>query len=174
MNAITPIAERQTPISREGEGRHDFDFLHGSWRVQHRMLKRRGVGCAEWIEFDGTSTTRPVMGGLCNLEENDFPARGSQGTAFRTFDIARRTWSIHWVSSKDGLMGEPVHGGFENGVGRFYGVDLDDGRPVKAALVWAEITATSAHWSQAFSYDGGQNWEVNWTMDFTRVGNLPG
>ena len=134
------------------------------------MLKRRGVGSDDWFEFEGTSTTRPVMGGLCNLEENDCPARGSQGTAFRTFDLARRVWSIYWVSSVDGILGEPVHGGFENGVGRFYGVELDAGQPVKAALVWAEITDTSAHWSQAFSYDDGKSWEVNWTMEFTRTG----
>jgi hypothetical protein len=26
----------------------------------------------------------------------------------------------------------------------------------------------SAHWDQAFSPDGGQSWETNWTTDFTR------
>jgi hypothetical protein len=98
------------------------------------------------------------------------PGRSSQGTAFRTFDLARRVWSIYWVSSLDGLLGEPVHGGFEGGVGRFYGVALDGGRPVKVAFVWVEITDTSAHWSQAFSYDDGKHWEVNWTMAFTRTG----
>jgi hypothetical protein len=173
MNAIVKTISYPATDAKLEDGRHDFDFLHGSWRVQHRMLKRRGAGADDWMEFEGTSVTRPVMGGLCNLEENDFPARGSQGTAFRTFDLARRVWSIYWVSSLDGLLGEPVHGGFEGGVGRFYGVDLDGGRPVKVAFVWAEITDTSAHWSQAFSYDDGKTWEVNWTMAFTRTGPCP-
>jgi hypothetical protein len=36
-------------------------------------------------------------------------------------------------------------------------------------FTWSKITATSAHWEQAFSSDGGQTWEVNWTMEFRRV-----
>jgi len=66
------------------------------------------------------------------------PGRGAHGIALRSFDIARRTWSIHWVSSSDGLVGEPVHGRFENGEGRFYGVDVDAGRPVKVSFLWSD------------------------------------
>lgn len=160
MNAITMIED----------GRRDFDFFYGHWLVRHRMLKRRGVSGADWIEFTGAAVCRGVMGGLCNVEEADMPERGLQGVAFRTFDVARRTWSIYWVSSADGRMTEPVHGRFENGEGRFYGVDLDDGRPVKVVLVWNAITADSAQWSQAFSYDEGLTWETNWLMQFTRTG----
>jgi len=34
--------------------------------------------------------------------------------------------------------------------------------------VWSNITANSAHFEQAFSVDGGKNWEVNWISDVTR------
>jgi len=151
------------------DGRRDFDFFYGEWRVRHRKLDRRGVGCESWHEFDGWSACRGLMGGVCNVEEADMPARRAQGVAFRSFDIARRTWSIHWVSSSDGLMGEPVHGRFEKGEGRFYGVDLDDGRPVRVVFVWDNITSTSARWTQAFSYDDGKTWETNWVMQFART-----
>ena len=151
------------------DGRADFDFLFGAWRVDHRRLTRRGAGADDWDAFAGTHVCRPVIGGLCNLEEHDMSARRLLAAAFRTFDITRRTWAIYWVSSADGLLGEPVFGRFENGEGRFYGVDLDDGRPVKVAFVWKDITADSAHWSQAFSYDDGRTWETNWEMAFTRT-----
>ena len=163
MNAIAMIQD----------GRRDFDFIYGQWLVRHRLLKRRGAESTDWVEFTGTSVCRAVMGGLCNVEEADMPERGVQGIAFRTFDIARRTWSIYWVSSADGMMGEPVHGRFEGGEGRFYGVDLCDGRPVKVTFLWSEITPDSAQWSQAFSYDDGQTWETNWVMQFTRTGARP-
>ncbi|HEY2358767.1 MAG TPA: DUF1579 domain-containing protein [Phenylobacterium sp.] len=162
MNAIAMIRD----------GRRDFDFFYGEWLVRHRMLKRRGAAATDWVEFTGTATCRSLMGGLCNVEEADMPERGVQGVAFRNFDIARRTWSIHWVSSADGLMTEPVHGHFENGEGRFYGVDVDDGRPVKVVLTWNNITPDSAQWSQAFSYDEGRTWETNWVMQFTRTGEF--
>lgn len=158
MNAIAMIHD----------GRRDFDFLHGDWSVRHRLLKRRGAGCHEWAEFAGTCDCGALMGGICNIEEHQMPGRGSHGVALRSFDIARRTWSIHWVSSSDGLVGEPVHGRFENGEGRFYGVDVDAGRPVKVTFLWKDITPDSAQWSQAFSYDHGQTWETNWIMQFTR------
>jgi hypothetical protein len=150
------------------DGRRDFDFLHGEWIVQHRLLKRRGGDCHDWLEFAGTCDCRPLMDGICNIEEHYMPGRGAHGVALRSFDIARRTWSIHWVSSSDGLVGEPVHGRFEGGEGRFYGVDLCDGRPVKVAFLWSQVAADSAQWSQAFSYDDGQTWETNWMMQFTR------
>jgi hypothetical protein len=159
MNAIAIVQD----------GRRDFDFLYGEWAVAHRLLKRRGAGCEDWLEFDGTSATRGLMGGICNIEEHDMPARRSRGVAFRSFDIARRTWSIHWVSSQDGLMGEPVHGRFEGGEGRFYGVDLCDGRPVRVVFHWTAPSPGSARWTQAFSYDDGRTWEMNWVMDFTRI-----
>jgi len=151
------------------DGRAAFDFLHGRWRVEHRCLARRGVGCETWNVFEGTVDCRGLMDGLCNVEEHDLPSRGLKAVGFRTFDIQRRTWAIYWVSSADGLMGEPVFGRFEDGVGRFYGVDLDNGRPVKVAFTWKDITPTSAHWSQAFSYDDGKTWEMNWAMAFTRI-----
>ena len=35
----------------------DFDFLEGRWKVHHRRLKERLVGCTEWEEFaDGGET----------------------------------------------------------------------------------------------------------------------
>ncbi len=62
-----------------------------------------------------------------------------------------------------------MFGRFEDGVGRFYGVDVDNGRPVQVIYIWKDITPSSAHWAQAFSYDGGRSWEVNWTMAFSRA-----
>jgi hypothetical protein len=35
-------------------------------------------------------------------------------------------------------------------------------------VIWSEITATSFHWEQAFSADGGRTWETNWIADFVR------
>ena len=149
------------------DGRRDFHFLYGRWSVAHRRLKQRGVGCAEWDTVTGTAFCQGLMGGLCNVDENDLGELG-QGLSFRTFDVEQQRWSIYWVSSASGLLQAPVHGRFAGGVGRFDGEDVDGGRPVKVVYRWEEITSASARWSQAFSYDGGETWETNWTMDFTR------
>jgi hypothetical protein len=36
-------------------------------------------------------------------------------------------------------------------------------------FTWVGITATAAHWKQAFSGDGGKTWETNWTADFSKI-----
>jgi hypothetical protein len=149
------------------DGRRDFDFLAGEWRVTHRRLKRRLAGCDEWRELAGVAHNGSLLGGLCNIEEHVIDAPGISGVAVRTFDPVRQLWSIYWVGS-DGRLGAPVHGRFEDGVGRFEGDDEHHGRPVKVRFRWIRDGADRARWEQSFSADGGASWEVNWTMDFVR------
>jgi hypothetical protein len=164
MNAAVKIQDCQVQ-----DGRRDFDFLFGEWTVLHRSLKVRGAGSSDWDEFFGTSTCRGQMGGLVNVDENEMPSRGFQGLTFRTFNLERREWAIYWVNSTSGALQPPVFGRFINGEGLFYGADVDAGRPVLVVYVWEAITAESARWSQAFSYDDGRTWETNWIMAFTRA-----
>src|SRR5881392_2852792 len=48
---------------QDADGRHDFDFLHGRWRVSHRRLQRRLVGCTAWDMFMARATCAPHLGG---------------------------------------------------------------------------------------------------------------
>jgi hypothetical protein len=63
----------------------------------------------------------------------------------------------------------PVTGRFSDGVGVFYDQEQYEGRDITVRYTWSDITATTARWEQAFSLDGGQTWETNWTADFTRT-----
>lgn len=151
------------------DGRRDFHFLYGRWAVRHRRLVTRGAGADDWEAFEGVSFTQGLMDGLCNVEANAFDGTRGEGVAFRSFDTALLRWSIRWVSSRNGQVQPPVNGRFIDGVGLFEGDDMDQDRPVKVRYRWDGITASTARWSQAFSYDGGATWETNWTMDFTRT-----
>ena len=153
----------------ENDGRRDFHFLYGRWRVQHHRLTTRGVGSDDWDVFHSDTYCQGLMGGLCNVDENDFHDRGFQGLSFRTFNVETRQWAIYWVNSASGALQSPVFGRFENGKGQFHGEAMDGDRPVKVVYRWEDITSSSACWSQAFSYDGGETWETNWIMDFTRA-----
>jgi hypothetical protein len=50
-------------------GVHDFDFLVGQWRVHHRKLKERLANNHEWIEFEGTLNSQPLMGSYGNVDD---------------------------------------------------------------------------------------------------------
>jgi hypothetical protein len=144
-----------------------FDFLPGRWSVRNRTLKSRLTGETEWNEFEASCVAFSHFNGGISIDEHTF-SRGDRGMSVRLYDVAAGEWVIYWVSSRDGLLGRPVRGGFENGVGEFYGDDEHDGRPVRVRFFWNGITEGSAHWEQAFSTDDGQTWETNWHMDLTR------
>ena len=166
MNAVAVPATAQA-------GEHDFDFLHGRWKVHNRRLVQRLAGSTEWKEFEATGTCRPVLGGAAN--EDDFLTDfwpGFIGMSFRFFDPDHGTWSIYWADNRSNVLQPPVVGRFTNGVGTFEGDDKFEGRPIRVRYLWSRISPQSARWEQAFSADQGRNWETNWVMDFTRAGSV--
>jgi hypothetical protein len=152
---------------RAGE---EFDFLFGRWDVRNRRLRRRLAGCDEWDEFAATSVARPLFDGRGN--EDEFRTEhdgGMTGMSFRFHDATTGLWSIYWADSRRlGLLDPPVVGAFSGGIGIFEGRETLDGRPIVVRFTWSRTLTPAPRWEQAFSPDGGENWETNWIMDFTR------
>ena len=174
--AIDRIRKREVEIGLVLEslslvsGIRDFDFIIGRWRVRHRQLRERLASCDEWIAFDGEVTTRKILGGHGNLEEQDVPLPGDpyRAVALRAFDAASGEWSIWWLDGRyPRAIDVPVVGRFEDGVGTFYADDTFRGQRVKIRFLW--FAGAVPRWEQAFSGDGGVTWETNWTMEFARV-----
>jgi hypothetical protein len=151
---------------------HDFDFLIGKWRVHHWRLKDRLAGSHDWVEFEGTSELWMTMDGRGTVDDNyiGLPGGPYRAVGIRAHDPKTQTWAIWWLDERSPRAIEPpVYGNIKDGVGTFEGDDVFNGKPIKVRFVWSRITADSAHWEQAFSPDGGRNWETNWRMDLTRV-----
>ena len=155
------------------DGSHDFDFLHGRWRIDNERLLERLTGCTDWERFAATGTARPILGGLGNIDDfvPDGWRPGFLGGTVRLFNLVTGRWSLYWMSNATGTLEPPVIGRFENGIGVFEGDDTLEGRPVRVRFTWSDITATSALWEQECSGDGGRTWEKNWTMRFARIGD---
>ena len=149
----------------------DFDFFIGSWDVSHRRLKARLAGCADWDEFKGTTVVRKVLGGFGNIDDNvlELPGGHYRAVTLRSFDPARKVWTIWWLDGRyPGTLETPMVGRFTDGVGLFYADEVLNGRPISVRFVWSVPRADAPRWEQAFSADGGTTWETNWTMDFAR------
>jgi hypothetical protein len=149
----------------------DFDFAVGDWYVKHRRLRERLAGCTDWVEFDGEMSTRKVLGGYGNVEDNllHLPDGPYRALALRSFDPRSAHWSIWWLDGRAPERLElPVVGKFESGIGTFYGKDTLNGAPVRVRFNWFTADPARPRWEQAFSCDGGTTWETNWTMDFVR------
>jgi hypothetical protein len=150
----------------------DFDFIIGDWQVRHRRLNSRLNGCTEWTEFVGRSSTRKILGGFGNVEDNVlcFPDSEVRAVAFRSFDPKARTWAIWWLDGRaPHNLDTPVVGGFSGAIGLFFADDKLEGRPIKVRFTWSAQSGANPTWEQAFSNDAGKTWETNWTMEFARA-----
>lgn len=162
-NAPLPEARR--------DGQHDFDFEIGTWRTQLKRLVDPLSGSKTWVEYEGTTVVRKILGGRANLVELDVqgPAGRIEGLSLRLYDPQARQWSLNFSNIKTGTLSPPSIGSFSNGRGEFYSKETLDGREILVRFVISDITATSCHFEQAYSADGGKTWEINWIATDTRV-----
>lgn len=156
--------------STPNDGRADFDFVFGSWKVHNRRLRERLRGSDSWEEFEGFSVARPILGGLGNIDEITMHRESGvlEGFTIRLFNPAAQEWSIYWADSLSGLLYTPMIGRFENDRGEFYAHEPFEGRHIISRFIWVHPTPDACRWEQSFSPDGGKTWEVNWVMEMTR------
>lgn len=155
----------------ENDGRNDFDFLVGNWKMHHRRLKERLNGCTEWEEFDGTAVGKKLLNGLgfCDEVVMNRGTSPSYGFTVRLFDVKSKEWSIYWAAGASAILDVPVVGRFKNGLGEFFSQEIFEGRHIFCRFTWSRVTTNSPQWEQAFSIDGGMTWETNWMNTFERI-----
>jgi hypothetical protein len=153
------------------DGQHDFDFMFGRFKIQVRRLRNPLHGSHDWYEMNGTTVCRPIWGGKGNVEE--FEADGPDGhmsaLMVRVYSPTSRQWSLNWVNQKNAKFDVPTIGEFKDGRGEFYDQETYEGRAILVRYIWSEVTATSGHFEQSFSADGGKTWEPNWVAQSTRI-----
>jgi hypothetical protein len=159
-------AQQPAPAATQTQrdGAHDFDFEIGEWTTHLKRLQRPLTGSTTWVEYTGTTTVRPVLGGRANIAE--LAVQGSagriEGAALRLYSPQSRQWTLNFFNVADGVLTPPMTGEFRNGRGVFHGQDTLGGRSILVRFVITKLTATSYRFEQAFSGDGGETWETNW------------
>ena len=166
--ALPPASAANTPPDQQ----RGFDFLVGDWRVRHRKLRKRLVGNREWFDFPGTLSVSPILRGTGNFDRNELadPNGPYEAHSLRLFNPATGRWSIWWLDGRAPALDSPVVGMFDGKRGTFFADDAFEGRPIRVRTTYEPLSPTTAQWTQAFSDTGGQSWETNWIMDFTRIG----
>lgn len=170
--ACTAMAATVTPpppVPRDGQ--HDFDFEIGTWKTHVRRLLHPLSGSTSWVEYDGTSIVRKVLGGRANLVEltMDGPAGHFEGLSLRLYNPQSHQWSLNFANAAAGVLGQPTIGEFRDGRGEFYDQEPLDGHAVLVRFLISDIRKDSCRLEQAFSADGGKSWEVNWIATDTRM-----
>ena len=149
---------------------HDFDFLIGSWFIHNRKLNQRLVGSQDWIEFGASGTLRQILQGFGNIDDfvTEFEGKPFEGMSLRIFNPLNKLWGIYWSDTSRYTLDKPVFGSFDGDIGKFYCLDMINGKDILVMFQWDKHNPEKPVWSQAFSPDNGKTWEWNWYMTFTR------
>lgn len=161
----------QQPPAPIHDGQHDFDFNFGKWRTHIKRLDHPLTGPANWISMEGTVTVRKIWDGRGQVEEIE--ATGPNGlwrgmTVF-LYNPETGQWSQTFAGMSNGTLEPGIFGSFKNGRGELYGQDTYNGRVILTRGVWSDITPNTHKFEQAFSTDGGQTWEVNFSASLERI-----
>jgi len=174
-SAVTVIPRIDTTrlqqAAAQRDGQHDFDFEIGTWKTHLSRLVHPLSGSTTWVTYEGSSVVRKIWDGRANLVELEADGAPGhiEGLSLRLYNPESHQWSLNYANSRGGSLSVPTIGGFKNGRGEFYDQEEFNGRMILVRNVWSEITADSCRFEQAFSDDGGKNWEVNWIAVDTRV-----
>jgi hypothetical protein len=165
------IPSQASPSAAPGDGQHDFDWEIGTWKTELRRLAKPLSGSSEWVQYSGTTVVRKVLDGRANLVELRVKGAAGQieGVSLRLYNPQAKQWSLNFASVRNGVMTQPVYGGFRDGRGEFFGQDSLDGRAIFVRFVISKVTDESWRFEQAYSEDGGRTWETNWIATDTRV-----
>jgi hypothetical protein len=169
---LTAAAEpAHSPAPTLRDGRHDFDWEIGTWKTHLKRLERPLTGSTTWVEYDGATVVRRVWDGRANLVELNVkgPTGAIEALSLRLYDPGARQWSLNFANSATGVLSTPAIGEFSDGRGEFYNQETLNGRSIFVRFVIECESADVCRFEQAFSADGGQQWEVNWIATDTRV-----
>ncbi len=125
----------------------------------------------KWVDYSGTSVVKPLLDGRANFVELSVAGTAGkiEGGSLRLYGSQSGQWSLNYANLRNGLLTSPVYGRFDaQGRGLFYGSDTLDGRAILVRFIITRISPNEARFEQAYSADGGVNWEDNWIATDSR------
>lgn len=165
----TPKLDPQS--TQAADHQRDFDFEFGSWKAHLKRLSHPLSGSESWVDYDGTSVVSKLWNGRANFGELsvDGPNGHIEGITLRLYNPQSHQWRLYWANSKNAILQVPAIGQFESARGEFFDQEDFQGKSIFVRFIFSDVNPMSFRTEQAFSPDGGKNWEPNWTATFTRT-----
>ncbi len=165
-SAAPPPAPARGAAPALRDGSHDFDWDYGTWKTHQKRRLHPLTGSTTWVEYTGTDVVRRVWDGAnTGTIEADGPAGHLEIFSVRLYNPDSHQWSVDFTNSATGAFSQPVFGEFKDGRADFYDQEPYNGRMIMVRFSVSDITATTCHFEQAFSADGGKTWETNFIVD---------
>jgi hypothetical protein len=152
----------------------DLAWFIGEWEVHSRMLMNAETD--EWLEEDLRAVHTYELGGNLIFEHFGGPLGGTpfEAWSLRKYNVNTGNWEQRWVDVSPG--------GFANWLGQWnaetqtftgyamrfiddeFNLTGNDG----AREIFDNITEAGFDWRYEQTSDGGENWNITWTLQYRR------
>ncbi|MEZ4669835.1 MAG: DUF1579 family protein [Anaerolineae bacterium] len=155
------------------EHMQELSWFIGKWNVKSNMLMDADKD--EWLEEDLHTVHSYEMGGHLIFEHFFGPLGGEafEAWSLRKYNPNSGKWEQRWVDTSPGgfanWTGSYADSQFIGFANRFLDDDgnINGDRAVRE--VFDNITENGFSWRYEETNDGGANWKVTWTLEYTRA-----
>jgi hypothetical protein len=169
--AAQPGPQPVMPSLPRRDGKHDFEFAVGSWKVAEwrRRERTRPDSVSTSDILDAVAVWRPLADGGGMLEEYEVAqpdGRHVRHAALLTYDLYSQQWVVHRSEGLPFDADDSVRGGFvcreqaRSCEGEFTGVRSPGGRPLLVRETIRVSQPNAWEWIRQLSSDGGASWEI--------------
>ncbi len=140
-----------------------FDFWVGEWEATWDE--------GEGKEGKGTNSVKKILDGkviLENFEIIEGKSKGFKGTSISVYHTAYKTWKQSWADNQNTFY---YFKGKLDGDNRIFQTEVfntKEGKKFTQRMVFKEITEDSMIWDWESSIDGGDNWTLNWRINYKK------
>lgn len=148
----------------------DFDFLLGDWIVKNKLWTpfNQTESPKEERLFEANLSVKKIVGGYGQIDI--FRSENIEASTLRLLDPKTNLWSLYWITSTNPVVIDPQIGIFKDQKGEFFGITKGStNQQIIVKFVWTNFKSNNPRWEQYFSFDEGENWDLNWVMDFIKT-----
>ena len=138
-----------------------FDFWVGKWNAAWQDSSGKS--------YMGKNIINKILDG-CVIAENfdGNPGINFTGKSFSVYDRKQNVWKQTWVDSQGGYM---LFTGGMKGNKMILSREVESKKgSIVQRMVFYNITDKSFDWNWEASIDYGKNWQLNWQIHYTRIG----
>lgn len=140
-----------------------YDFWVGNWNLTWEEANGK-IG-------KGTNHIVKILDGKViqeNFEALEGQSKGFKGTSVSVFNPKRKTWHQAWADNQGGYFDFIGQTDGEKKIFKTKMVEKDDQKIIQR-MVFYNITATTLTWDWESTKDGGENWTLQWRINYEKM-----
>ena len=155
------LAQQQPPqYGCDSPESKQLDFWVGDWELSYKS--------GEQVGTSRNRITKSLDGCVVMEEFTGAPGTKLNGRSYSTFDRVTKQWKQAWVDNTASYL-DFTGGVLPDGRMHFARETTQNGKKVRARMVWDDVKADSLRWTWQRSVDDGATWSNVWEIEYRRA-----